>query len=155
MTIDFTKAEDIKELRRQLGLSQKDFGQILGIDSEKGNQDRLVRRWESGKLVPSGPVRQVMIYLSQGVAIGKYGFDAVIPDFILDPSNETMLKFLYALKYPRFIAMVTKSPEMGIFSLPLNEEGEHLALLQVIDASSREKLLEAFARAMEYVITYA
>ena len=48
--IGFNKCEEIKAKRKQLGLTQKDFADALGMGK---NGDRTLRRWENGESTPS------------------------------------------------------------------------------------------------------
>ena len=51
-------AEDIKEKRQRLGLSQKDFSDALGLGKFG---DRTLRRWENGESSPSPLVYKAII----------------------------------------------------------------------------------------------
>jgi len=46
--------EEIKELRQKLGLTQEEFGRLLGVGFA------TVNRWENGKAEPKGPVEEVL-----------------------------------------------------------------------------------------------
>lgn len=47
-------ADDIRELRRKLKLSQPVFAQVLNVSAE------TVRAWEQGKKQPSGPAERLL-----------------------------------------------------------------------------------------------
>lgn len=47
---------EIKAARRALDLTVRDFAFALRLSDPEGNGARTVRRWETGDLVPSGPV---------------------------------------------------------------------------------------------------
>lgn len=53
--------ETVKEARRKLGLSQSEFAERLGLQS-----DRNVRRWETGERQPSGPAARLIELIIDG-----------------------------------------------------------------------------------------
>lgn len=52
--IHFVGEPDPREVRRRLGLSQKDFAEVLGVSV------RTVQNWEQGRRQPSGPAMKLL-----------------------------------------------------------------------------------------------
>lgn len=57
--------EELKSIRKELGLTQLEFGRVLGLAG--ADPSRTVRLWEAGKAPISGPVELCLTY------IVKYG----------------------------------------------------------------------------------
>lgn len=55
---------EIKSIRAALGLTQAEFGRLLGLDA--ADPDRAVRKWESGSSEPSGPIRVILASIVTG-----------------------------------------------------------------------------------------
>jgi len=53
------KAPQIKKVRNQVGLTQKDFAQLLNVDVT------TVQNWEQGRRIPDGPVTAMMLVLQK------------------------------------------------------------------------------------------
>ena len=53
------KADEIKQLRKRLGLSQAKFGRVLGVHA------MTVSRWERGKVEPDGATAQLLDVLDK------------------------------------------------------------------------------------------
>jgi transcriptional regulator with XRE-family HTH domain len=65
-------ADEVRDLRTQLGLTVGDFAKLFGVDQ------RTVYRWESGRARPSGAAEAVMNGLRE-----KLGKDPDNSDFII------------------------------------------------------------------------
>jgi putative transcriptional regulator len=48
------KPQEIRHIRRYLGLNAADFGALVGVSG------RTVEDWEQGRRKPSGPARKIM-----------------------------------------------------------------------------------------------
>ncbi len=48
------KAENIKEIRGKIGLSQSSFSSVLGVSK------KTVEAWESGRCIPQGPAQRML-----------------------------------------------------------------------------------------------
>lgn len=136
--LDFSKPEDIKILRRELKLTANKFGELLGLKTEKDNHGRTVRTWEAGKIKPSGPVRLLMTYLSQGLPIGQPNFYKTFPPFVIGEENKDGHEVIVGLHYPRFIGVISK--EIGGIICREIVHGEYLNVVQIIDPSDDETL---------------
>jgi DNA-binding transcriptional regulator YiaG len=68
----------LKALRRELDISQEEFGRILGISS------RTIARWEAGTSVPTFTIAQVKAFLRLLQSHNKSIYD--LPDDIAAPS---------------------------------------------------------------------
>lgn len=66
-------AEDIKEKRQRLGLSQKDFSDALGLGKFG---DRTLRRWENGESSPSPLVYKAIMSFAADTPYAKEVKDA-------------------------------------------------------------------------------
>jgi len=53
------KPEDVKQVRRQLGVSQPEFAAMIGVSVA------TLRNWEQGRRVPEGPARALLRVASQ------------------------------------------------------------------------------------------
>ena len=56
---EYVTAEDIKNVRKKLGLTQKNFAELIGCSKS------TVERWESGNETVSGPVVLLLRYLER------------------------------------------------------------------------------------------
>lgn len=48
------KAEQIKEIRGRMGLSQTSFSAVLGVSP------KTIEAWEAGKCIPQGPAQRML-----------------------------------------------------------------------------------------------
>jgi DNA-binding transcriptional regulator YiaG len=55
------QADDVKAARLQLGMTQDQFADALGLVG--GDRDRTVRNWEEGRRAIGGPAAQCIRYL--------------------------------------------------------------------------------------------
>lgn len=60
-------SNDVRELRKTLGLSRPDFAQLVGVDM------RTVIRWETGAATPSGAAEAVITGLATALANDEEG----------------------------------------------------------------------------------
>ena len=56
---EYVTAEDIKSVRKKLGLTQKNFAELIGCSKS------TVERWESGSETVSGPIVLLLRYLER------------------------------------------------------------------------------------------
>jgi putative transcriptional regulator len=62
------KAQKIKEIRNQLGLTQSTFAYIMGVSK------KTIEAWESGRNEPTGPAqRMLMLFEKDDNFLEKYG----------------------------------------------------------------------------------
>lgn len=150
--LTFTTPEEVKALRRELNMSANAFGAIVGLDTTNDNHGRVVRKWEAGDVVPSGPARRVMQYLSQGMPMGNEAFLKNVPPFVFGGENQNGDEVLVCLHYPRFVAVVSE----GIGGITSREIawGEYLNVIYMIDPASDETLNNALEAAVEYIVEF-
>ena len=60
--------ESIKAKRQQLGLTQKDFADALGLGK---NGDRTIRRWENGESTPSKLEYKAVMEFAETIPFGE------------------------------------------------------------------------------------
>ncbi|MCF0262488.1 MAG: helix-turn-helix domain-containing protein [Sphaerochaetaceae bacterium] len=53
------KAKEIKKIRQDAGLTQKNFALFMGVSI------KTVEAWESGRIVPSGPASRLLYFTRQ------------------------------------------------------------------------------------------
>ena len=58
------RPRDIRTIRRGLGLSRRDFADLLWLSYESG--ERTIENWETGKTTPIGPALLAMLALRDG-----------------------------------------------------------------------------------------
>lgn len=58
------RPDDIRLIRQALGLSRRDFADLLWLSHGSGEQ--TVRRWETGETTPIGPAVQAILALYDG-----------------------------------------------------------------------------------------
>lgn len=148
---DFSKPENVKKLRKELGLSARGFGAVVGLNTENDNHGRTVRMWEAGDSTPSGVAQKVMQYISQGISMDDPGFYKFIPEYVFGDEFGAGGEYIIRLHYPRFIAVVGNR-EFPFMSYSLDaiageETPEYINIIQTIDPATEEQLKEALKKA--------
>jgi transcriptional regulator with XRE-family HTH domain len=116
---------DLRTIRRLMGLSQPEFGQLLGLAPT--NADRMVRRWEDS--APTGPAAVAAAYIAPGVLDDT--MKPVTPEYVIanpiPPSpGGADREMVIRLWYPRFLAVVVENeilhPDLEAVPIPGDEE---------------------------------
>lgn len=134
---------NIKEIRRVLGLSAREFAALIGY-----NDDRSIRRLEKGERSISGSAAKLLNYIMQGVpADGE-----ALPEHLIctparreEPYGET--EFVFRTQRPRFIGAVTEAPIDGLSSVALTDGAEYLSVFLWIDEPTGFNEAELLRRA--------
>lgn len=56
---------DIKEIRNNLDLSQKNFAELMGVSL------KTIEAWEAGKNIPSGPAQRMLELFNKNKTLAK------------------------------------------------------------------------------------
>lgn len=150
-SFDFSKPANVKKLRKELGLSARGFGAVVGLNTENDNHGRTVRMWEAGDSTPSGVAQKVMQYISQGVSMDDPGFYKFIPEYVFGDEFGAGGEYIIRLHYPRFVAVVGNRgfPDMSysLDAIAGEETPEYVNIIQIIDPATEEQLKEALKKA--------
>ena len=152
-SFDFSQKENIRKLREELGLSAAEFGAVIGTNEENENQGRLIRKWESGQIIPSKLAQRAMTTLSMGVPMGEDHFTENIPEFVLSAPNQNEDEVLIHLYYPRYIAILSNDVFSTHFEQVISGL-EYLNLSLLMDPAPLERIKESLKKAADFVNNY-
>ena len=120
---------NIKEIRRVLGLSAREFAALIGYDD-----DRTIRRIEKGERSISGSAAKLLTYIIQCVPADG---EALPEHLICAPARRegpfADAEFVFRTHRPRFIGAVTEAPIDGLSSVALADGAEYLSVFLWID----------------------
>lgn len=117
---------DIKKIRHQLGLSARQFADLIGYQD-----DRTIRRIEAGEQSLSGSAEIALSYILQGRLDDQ--MKQVIPEHIIGTGADGDKEFIIRMYAPRFLGIIGQAID-GLEHIRLVPDGsEAINIIMWID----------------------